>query len=122
MTAVPALMASAMTSVSPGSALGTLPTPKARRITASGRGVTMARSRAAVIPGARSMTATSWRSYGRGRARSAQWGRVGRSAPGAGCRAHRQGAPAVANGAAPGEAKPSKAHELVLVARLPASR
>ena len=59
MTAVPAAITRSTTSVSPGSWDGTLPTPKARRITASGSGVSSASRRAAVMPGTRSTTTTS---------------------------------------------------------------
>ena len=61
MTAVPAAITRSTTSVSPGSREGMLPTPKARRTTASGGGVSSASRRAAVMPGARSITTTSWR-------------------------------------------------------------
>ena len=58
-TGTPSCSASAITSVSPGSSLGTLPTPYARNSTASGRGSSIAANRAAEMPGAMSITATS---------------------------------------------------------------
>ena len=88
-----------------------LPTPKVRRMRASGWGVVIARRRAALMPGTTSMTATSWRAYGLGSCQPV---------PGWGAPYQRHGAPVRAMGDTEGDSKPRKAHDEVLVARLPA--
>ena len=106
-----ACVSSARTSTRPGSEAGMLPTPKVRRMTASGWGVVMARSRAALIPGTTSMTATSWRLYGLGSCQPV---------PALGASYQRHGAPVRAMGDTEGDSNPRNAHDEVLVARLPA--